>query len=237
MTTKYRLGGHEVRLRWEPHVFEPNLTTRKLAAHVSIPSGGTCLDLGCGIGPLTAFAALEGSPRVVGVELQQDAAQLARQNMEALGLSDRVEIHCGHLYNPVAEQQFHVIINDVAGVAAPVAALSPWYPDTVKLAGDDGTNLTIEVIQNAKSHLLPGGVLYFPLLSLAAEHKIHAVIEQCFPGPLKIHARHRVPFPTQLISAMPLMDELRDQSVVTFDKVGSRYFWYLTICSVQNTAG
>lgn len=235
MTKPYRLGDHEIPLSWEPHVFEPNLTTRKLASHIAIPTGATCLDLGCGVGPLSIFAAMEGASSVVGVELQPEACDLARVNVQSLGFNDRVEIRCGHLYDPIGDRQFDVIINDVAGIAAPVAALSPWYPDTVKQAGDDGTNLTIEVIQRARTHLLPNGVLYFPLLSLAAEHKVRAVIEECFSGQVTVHAKHRVPFPPQLVSAMTLMNKLKESSVISFDQIGSRYFWYLTICSVRNT--
>ena len=55
-------------------------------------------DLGCGAGVLTVLLlrALEQAT-AVGIELQPDAAQLARNNIRANGLSDRAQILCADL--------------------------------------------------------------------------------------------------------------------------------------------
>ena len=55
-------------------------------------------DLGCGAGVLTVLLlhALEQAA-AVGIELQPDAAQLARDNIRANGLSDRAQILCADL--------------------------------------------------------------------------------------------------------------------------------------------
>ena len=55
-------------------------------------------DLGCGAGVLTVLLlrALEQAT-AVGIELQPDAAQLARDNIRANGLSDRAQILCADL--------------------------------------------------------------------------------------------------------------------------------------------
>ena len=55
-------------------------------------------DLGCGAGVLTVLLlrVLEQAA-AVGIELQPDAAQLARDNIRANGLSDRAQILCADL--------------------------------------------------------------------------------------------------------------------------------------------
>ena len=55
-------------------------------------------DLGCGAGVLTVLLlrALEQAT-AVGIELQPDAAQLARDNIKANGLSGRAQILCADL--------------------------------------------------------------------------------------------------------------------------------------------
>ena len=55
-------------------------------------------DLGCGAGVLTVLL-LHALPQAaaVGVELQPDAAQLCRNNLEANGLTGRAQILCADL--------------------------------------------------------------------------------------------------------------------------------------------
>src|SRR5690606_39066037 len=54
---------------------------------------GTFLDLGCGWGPLALTMGLESpAGRVVAVDVNERALDLARRNAAALGVADRVEV-------------------------------------------------------------------------------------------------------------------------------------------------
>lgn len=56
----------------------------------------TVLDIGAGTGLLSMIAASSGAERVVGVEQWETMAGIARENVTAAGLSDKVNIVCKH---------------------------------------------------------------------------------------------------------------------------------------------
>ena len=64
------------------------LTATKLA----IGPGDRVLDIGCGWGSFAIYAAKRGAEQVVGVTLSAPQAELARERVEAAGVSDRVRI-------------------------------------------------------------------------------------------------------------------------------------------------
>lgn len=56
-------------------------------------TAGTLLDLGCGWGPITAVLAVHApQARIVGVDVNERARELARRNAETLGVAQRVRI-------------------------------------------------------------------------------------------------------------------------------------------------
>ena len=132
MIANLKLGGHEVEIETSQDVFAPTSTTRKLAQHVRIPKDGTVLDLGCGSGPLTVMAALEGASRVVAVDVMPEACELTLRNAARAGVADRVEARCGSLFEPVQDMKFDVIVDDEPGRAvAGNVGESPADPDHV----------------------------------------------------------------------------------------------------------
>lgn len=86
------LRGHEVTLETASGTFSPgglDAGTEVLLKYAPpAPENGTFLDIGCGWGPLTVALALE-SPmaRVWGVDVNERALQVARDNTENLGLT------------------------------------------------------------------------------------------------------------------------------------------------------
>lgn len=64
-----------------------------LAAFARIPRGGTVADLGAGNGIIALLlAAHTGASKIVGIEIQEDAADMAKRSVLHNGLSDRVAI-------------------------------------------------------------------------------------------------------------------------------------------------
>jgi 16S rRNA G1207 methylase RsmC len=87
------LRGHEVTLETASGTFSPgglDAGTEVLLKYApATPELGTFLDIGCGWGPLTVALALESpGATVFGVDVNDRALQVARDNAENLGLSN-----------------------------------------------------------------------------------------------------------------------------------------------------
>lgn len=95
-----------------------------------VKCGDTVYDVGTGSGILAIAAALLGARRVVAVDVDEVAVRVARANVEANGLRDRVEVIRGNLLDGVGGRADLVLANIVADVIvelvpALVAVLSP----------------------------------------------------------------------------------------------------------------
>ena len=86
---------------------------------------------------------------------------------------------------PVVDQglKADVIIGDVSGIAdAPGKALG-WYCDNVPTGGGDGTEVVVELIEQAHRHLADGGRLYFPVaVDLSHDERVMEAARRCFAG-------------------------------------------------------
>ena len=56
-----------------------------------------------------------------------------------------------------------VLIADVSGIAEIPARILGWYPSSIPSGGTDGTDTTIQVLDQAVTYLAEGGRLYFPV--------------------------------------------------------------------------
>ncbi|OWJ55367.1 methyltransferase [Pyrodictium delaneyi] len=124
-------------------VFSPDEVdtgTRLLIEHAEVPDKGVVLDLGCGYGAIgiTLAKAYPGL-RVVMVDINPRAVELAKLNARHNGVDDRVTVLHGNLYEPVEGMEFNVIISN-----PPLAA---------------GMATIEEIIRGAPRHLAQGGTL------------------------------------------------------------------------------
>ncbi len=228
---RHVIAGREIDLFLSPFVFKPTLTTSVLTEQVlnSGVNGQSVLDLGCGSGPIAIALAQAGAGSVHATDLMQEACTLARRNTILNRVQKSITILQGNLFEPVDDLKFDVIVDDVSGVANEVARLSSWFPPDVPLAGPDGTNLAIEVLKRASSHLKPGGRLFFPVLSLSNAERIVAVAQEQFPGRLTKVTSRRVPFNPELKDHLDVLLTLRSRGVIGFEQIRSRLFWILDI--------
>ncbi len=74
-----------------------------------IPAGASVLDLGCGTGVVSVFAAQQAS-RVVAVDINPAAVRCARINALLNGVESKVEVREGDLWTPLANERFDVIV-------------------------------------------------------------------------------------------------------------------------------
>jgi release factor glutamine methyltransferase len=229
---EFPVHDHTLRLRIQPGVFAPNLTTRLIAEHMHIPPGARVLDLGCGVGPLAILAAQRGAAEVVAVDVMPEACACARENARLNGVADKVDIRAGHLFEPVQGEQFDVIIDDVSGMAESVSRISPWYPETIPSGGPDGTGPTIAMLERVREFLREQGQLYFPVLSLANSHKILHTARERFNDQMESVTQKWIPFCEEFRARMADMEALRDEGLIDYISRRSRHLWRLEIFRV-----
>jgi len=128
------------------------------------PDARRILELGTGSGCLAILAALAfPDAEVDAVDISADALDLARTNVAAYGLEDRVHLLEGDLYAPVAGRRYDLIISNPPYVdAEAMAALPEEYrhePALGLAGGDDGLALVRAIIEGAGRHLTPDGGL------------------------------------------------------------------------------
>jgi ribosomal protein L3 glutamine methyltransferase len=122
------------------------------------------LDLCTGSGCLAILAALAfPRARIDAVDLSAGALALARRNVASHRLGDRIALHRGDLFAPVAKQRYDLIITNPPYVdAGGMARLPPEYrhePRMALAAGDDGLDILRRILKEAPHHLRKGGGL------------------------------------------------------------------------------
>jgi ribosomal protein L3 glutamine methyltransferase len=125
---------------------------------------GAVLDLCTGSGCLALIAA-QIFPRasVDAVDISADALAVAAQNVAEHPHGDRVTLHQGDLFAPVAGRRYDLILCNPPYVStAEMAVLPEEYrhePAVALAGGEDGLDVVRRLIQAAPGHLLPGGAL------------------------------------------------------------------------------
>ena len=138
------------------------------------------LDLCTGSGCLAVLLA-EAFPdaEVDAVDLSPDALEVAHRNVADYGLDDRITLHEGDLFAPLAGKTYDLIISNPPYVnAESVAALPAEYRHEPSLAlgsGTDGLDATRIILREAARHLNPGG-----LLAVEIGHN-RAALEAAYP--------------------------------------------------------
>ncbi len=138
------------------------------------------LDLCTGSGCLAVLLA-EAFPdaEIDAVDLSADALEVAQRNIDDYGLEDRIQLHHGDLFAPLAGLTYDLIVSNPPYVnAASVAALPREYRHEPALAlgsGVDGLDATRIILRDAARHLNPGG-----LLAVEIGHN-RAEMEAAFP--------------------------------------------------------
>src|SRR5690606_25908067 len=91
------LGG-QLPLRQPQHGYRAGLDAALLAAACDAPPGSRIIEPGCGAGAALLSAAIRRPATVlVGVEREAEAVALARLNIDANGLRDRVQVIEGNV--------------------------------------------------------------------------------------------------------------------------------------------
>jgi ribosomal protein L3 glutamine methyltransferase len=148
-----------------PRSFIAELLKDELQPWVADPTKVTdVLDLCTGSGCLAVMAA-DAFPRakVDAVDVSKEALQVAKLNVAEYRLEDRITLHEGDLFTPVASRRYDLILCNPPYVTdASMARLPKEYTHEPKLAlagGPDGMNVIKRLLREARAHLKRGGVL------------------------------------------------------------------------------
>ena len=122
------------------------------------------LDMGTGSGVIGLSLALAyPEARVTLADVSAEALSLARDNQEALGLTDRVTLVQSDLFAALAGRRFDIVAANLPYIAEPeIATLQPEVQRDPRLAldgGPRGTELIERFLAAAAEHLTPGGLL------------------------------------------------------------------------------
>ncbi|HEY6070512.1 MAG TPA: peptide chain release factor N(5)-glutamine methyltransferase [Chthoniobacterales bacterium] len=121
------------------------------------------VDVGTGSGVIALSLAKQfPEAKVFAVDISDDALALAKENAARLGLSERVELRKGDLLENFPER-FDLIVANLPYVSMqdrPSLAREVLHdPEVALFAGERGDELVRKLIEQAPSHLNPGGRL------------------------------------------------------------------------------
>jgi ribosomal protein L3 glutamine methyltransferase len=138
------------------------------------------LDLCTGSGCLAILASRNfPNAGIDAVDISKDALEVAARNIADYGLEDRVRLHRGDLFEPIAERRYDLIISNPPYVDAEgMAGLPRECRAEPKIAfdgGADGLDLVRRILNEAGRHLTPQGGL------LCEIGRGRAAVEAAFP--------------------------------------------------------
>ncbi len=124
----------------------------------------SAIDLCTGSGCLAILAALAfPEAQVDAIDLSTDALAVATRNVADYGLEDRVRLVHSNLFAGVARQRYDLIISNPPYVNAESMAVLPEEyrrePEMALAGGDDGLDLVRIMLNEARDHLNPGGLM------------------------------------------------------------------------------
>ncbi|HEY4214668.1 MAG TPA: 50S ribosomal protein L3 N(5)-glutamine methyltransferase [Steroidobacteraceae bacterium] len=147
------------------HMLQSDLVRGGEGALVEDPTTVTrVLDLCTGSACIAIIAAMTfRNARVDAVELSPQAFEVARANIAARPEKDRIRLLAGSLFEPVAGERYDLIVTNPPYVAAAAMATLPeeyrHEPRMALAGGEDGLDIVRTILQEAPSHLVPGGGL------------------------------------------------------------------------------
>ena len=157
-----------------------------LVAQAPLPSKTLAFDVGVGTGVLSAVLARRGVQRVVATDQDPRALACARENLQRLGLTSRVELQQQDLFPE--------------GKAPLVVCNPPWLPARAsshneRAVYDEGSGIMSGFLAGLAAHLEPGGEGWLILSDLAEHLQLRTreqLLEWIAQGGLKVLGRQDV---------------------------------------------
>lgn len=125
--------------------------TRILIEHLPLPAAGDVLDVGCGYGPIGLVIAAESpEARVLMVDVNERAVELARRNLQRNGVAN-AEVVVGDGFDAVGAGRFSLIVSNPP-IRAGKRVIYPWVDEAYERLEPGGKLLMVaRTSQGAKS--------------------------------------------------------------------------------------
>ena len=172
----------EIDLRCDPRALIPRPETEVLVdvalewARARTSVSLRALDVGTGTGAIAlSLLAEKGVDRAVATDVSADALALAAENAQALGLTDRIELRQGALYEPIGpDERFDLIVSNPPYIALGERGTLPtevvdWEPEAALFAGARGMDVIEPLVRGARARLARCGLLALELAPGQAE--------------------------------------------------------------------
>ena len=142
---------------------ETELVVERACAHAEPQASLRIADLGTGSGAIALAVATERpATTVVATDVSREALDIARRNAQRLGLAN-VSFRRGSWFAAVPDERFALILSNPPYIAEGDPHLDPAVgrhePLVALIAGRSGLEAIEQLIDNAPSHLEPGGWL------------------------------------------------------------------------------
>jgi methylase of polypeptide subunit release factors len=214
----------ELKFKFSQKVFKPTGTSDLLYKGVlkyyekkKFKKSLKILDLGCGSGyvGIQVCKKLKNKCNFFS-DISTDACKLTKYNIKKNNVKGLVKN--GSLLTPWSGYKFDIIINDVSGISEKLSNITPWYNRNISnLSGNDGTNLTIKFLSQAKKYLEKKGLIFFPIISLSNYNKVFSFLKKNFKFFKKIDSKEW-PLPKRMLKYRSLIDKLNKKKIITTKK-------------------
>jgi len=232
---KIKIDGKELAFQTADAAFVPTGTSSLMIECVKnyVKEPVTLLDLGCGIG-------------IVGVALSHCgivkdslyASDLGHSAVAAT-IENAKTHHCnvvakeGSIFSPWGDMKFDCIVDDISGIAGEVARVSPWFDGVDCDAGEDGSELVVQVINEAAEHLNENGLLFLPAISLSNITKIMNAAKQNFKH-VECLGRQTWPLPKSMLPHKALLQDLHSKGLIQIEERFGGIQWFTEIIVAHN---
>jgi len=135
----------------------------------ALPSSPRILDLCTGSGCIALSLIQEAGVDVTATDLSPEALAVARENAEALGLSDQLDLREGDLFGALGpDERFDLILSNppyvpLADKDALPREVTGFEPPLALFSGGDGLDVFRRIIADASRHLTGKGVIIMEL--------------------------------------------------------------------------
>jgi ribosomal protein L3 glutamine methyltransferase len=135
--------------------FAPWVVPERLGSILDLCTGSGCIAIAC------AYAFPEAG--VLATDISRDALAVARENIARHGLTQRVQLLEGSLFEHLGDRRFDLIVSNPPYVPrVEVEQLPDEYHHEPVLglsAGEDGLEVVVQLLKHASRHLADDGIL------------------------------------------------------------------------------
>ena len=118
--------------------------------------GASVIEIGTGCGVVLAAVAGMGARTLCGVDIEDIALQSTTNLFRSVGAEDRLELLQGHLWQPVGNRQFDLVVANLPHFPIKGGEL-PGRLKTWSDGGPDGRRLLDPFLDGLAAHMAPGG--------------------------------------------------------------------------------